>query len=107
MAGNSYFRPLFLNHYLGIRSRTSRPIDVIVVDGKNKVPLSPGLIDIHLQDLVLGKSHLVEAVKYSGGAPRRCRKRTGTFLRVEVALVVDAPLSLFPALYDEGGAPAS
>ena len=54
MVGNSYFRPLFLNHYLGIRSRTSRPIDVIVVDGKNKVPLSSGLIDIHLQDLVLG-----------------------------------------------------
>ena len=47
--------------------------------------------------------HPREAVKVSGGDPRRCRKRTGTLLRVEVALVLDAPLSLFPALYDEGG----
>ena len=61
-----------------------------------------GLVDIHLQKLVLGKGHLVEAVKDSGGGPRRCRKRTVTFLRVEVALVLDAPLSLFLALYDEG-----
>ena len=30
------------------------PVDVIVVDGKHKVPLSFGLIDINLQDLVLG-----------------------------------------------------
>ena len=29
------------------------------------------LIDIHLQNLVLGKGHLVEAVKDSGGGPRR------------------------------------
>ena len=64
------------------------------------------LIDIHLQNLVLGKGHLVEAVKASGGRPRRCRKRTGTFLRIEVALVLDDPLSLFPALYDEGDSPA-
>ena len=30
------------------------PVDIIVIDGKHKVPLSSGLVDIHLQDLVLG-----------------------------------------------------
>ena len=73
-----------------------------MVECKHEVPLPSSLVDIHLQNLVLGKGHLIEAVKDSGGGPRRCRKRTVTFLRVEVALVLDAPLSLFPSLYDEG-----
>ena len=51
-------------------SLPSRLVYVPVAESQHKVPLSSGLVDIHLQDLVLGKGHLVEAVKDSGGGPR-------------------------------------